>query len=393
MINQLSLAVLISTLALSCGGSALEHGDRTQGAESTGSSDAGALAPARGLRIATWNLAWLNRKNGTGPVKRDDDDYARLRRYADKLNADVIAFQEVDGEQAAQRVFDPEVYVVYVAAQSNPQRTGFAYRKSLQVSVHPDYAALDVGQVRSGADISVTYEGREVRLLSVHLKSGCFDDALDSESKDCRKLAAQLPSLEEWIDTRAEEGTAAVVLGDFNRRFFVRAGEPFWSEIDDHDPPASDLWSPTEGQRSSCWGGSYPDFIDHIVMNVPATQLAERASFAQLLYEDRDREHKQVLSDHCPLAITLSTQRTESAPATQPESRSTQPSAPAAIPHAATDETRLKGNINSAGRKLYHAPGCPDYARTQIDEGKGERWFENAAKAEAAGWMRAGNCP
>ena len=390
MIKHLSLAVLMSTLALSCGGSAPEHGDRTQGAESTRSSDAGALAPASGLRIATWNLEWLNRKNGTGPVKRGDDDYARLRRYVDKLNADIIAFQEVDGEQAAQRVFDPEVYTVYAAAQTNPQRTGFAYRKSLQVSVHPDYAALDVGQVRAGADISVMHEGREVRLLSVHLKSGCFDAPLDSDSKECRKLAAQLPSLEEWIDTRAEEGTAAVVLGDFNRRFFAHPNEPFWAEIDDRDPPASDLWSPTEGQRARCWGGTYPDFIDHIVLNVPATQLADRESFAQLLYDDRDRDHKEVLSDHCPLAITLSSQRTAALSATQ-ESRS---SRPAASPHhaAAADETRLKGNINSAGRKLYHAPGCPDYARTQVDEAKGERWFDSAAKAEAAGWARASNC-
>ena len=40
------------------------------------------------LRVATWNLEWLNRRDGTGPVKRVEADYARLRRYADKLDAD-----------------------------------------------------------------------------------------------------------------------------------------------------------------------------------------------------------------------------------------------------------------------------------------------------------------
>ena len=46
---------------------------------------------------------------------------------------------------------------------------------------------------------------------------------------------------------------------------------------------------------------------------------------------------------------------------------------------------RIKGNIGSSG-KVYHLPGSPGYANTQIDESKGERWFCTEDEARAAGW-------
>jgi endonuclease/exonuclease/phosphatase family metal-dependent hydrolase len=388
-------------LSSACGATAPDPGERARAAEAP-SAGAGADAVqetvrARGLKLASWNLEWLNRKSGHGPVKREDADYARLRRYVDKLDADIIAFQEVDGLEAAKRVFDTGRYELYVAEQSDPQRTGFAYRKGLHVSINPDYAALDVGQVRVGADITVEYEGKHVRLLSVHLKSGCFDQPLSSETKDCRKLFAQLPSLEAWIDDRAIEGISAVVLGDFNRRLFARPDEPFWRELDDSEPPDSDLWAPTEGQTSRCWGGQYKEFIDHLVLNRRARELYVEQSFEQLLYDARDAEHKRVLSDHCPLSISL--RLSGSSLAERPPNAGELPSqASASEPRAASAadagalEQRVKGNIGAGRRKLYHAPGCPDYARTQIDESKGERWFASEAEAEAAGFARSSNC-
>jgi len=46
----------------------------------------------------------------------------------------------------------------------------------------------------------------------------------------------------------------------------------------------------------------------------------------------------------------------------------------------------IKGNINSKGDKIYHAPGIGSYTATRIDESKGERWFCSEAEARAAGW-------
>lgn len=55
-------------------------------------------------------------------------------------------------------------------------------------------------------------------------------------------------------------------------------------------------------------------------------------------------------------------------------------------------ECVIKGNISTNGEKIYHVPGCGSYAKTVIDEDKGERWFCVESDAENAGWRKAKNC-
>ena len=51
----------------------------------------------------------------------------------------------------------------------------------------------------------------------------------------------------------------------------------------------------------------------------------------------------------------------------------------------------IKGNISrNSGRRIYHVPGDPDYARTRISTSRGERWFCTESEARAAGWRRYG---
>ena len=45
----------------------------------------------------------------------------------------------------------------------------------------------------------------------------------------------------------------------------------------------------------------------------------------------------------------------------------------------------IKGNI-SGPERIYHLPGSHNYARTTINEVKGERWFCSEDDAKAAGW-------
>ena len=52
-------------------------------------------------------------------------------------------------------------------------------------------------------------------------------------------------------------------------------------------------------------------------------------------------------------------------------------------------ECRIKGNVSRRGTRIYHVPGGASYAKTRIDEAKGERWFCSEAEARAAGWRRA----
>ena len=50
----------------------------------------------------------------------------------------------------------------------------------------------------------------------------------------------------------------------------------------------------------------------------------------------------------------------------------------------------IKGNIPwNTGNKLYHLPNMEDYATTNIDVSKGEKWFCTESEAIASGWSKA----
>ncbi|MEK7170283.1 MAG: thermonuclease family protein [Patescibacteria group bacterium] len=65
----------------------------------------------------------------------------------------------------------------------------------------------------------------------------------------------------------------------------------------------------------------------------------------------------------------------------------------AASASAASPSCTIKGNISAAGEKIYHLQGCGSYAKTTIDENRGERWFCSESEAQSAGWRKALNCP
>lgn len=63
-----------------------------------------------------------------------------------------------------------------------------------------------------------------------------------------------------------------------------------------------------------------------------------------------------------------------------------------AIKSEASGECTIKGNISTSGEKIYHLEGCGSYAKTNIDESRGEKWFCTEAEAQAAGFRKALNC-
>ncbi len=52
---------------------------------------------------------------------------------------------------------------------------------------------------------------------------------------------------------------------------------------------------------------------------------------------------------------------------------------------AKAGECVIKGNISRKGERIYHMPFHAFYARTQIDQGDGERMFCPEDEAQAAG--------
>lgn len=265
------------------------------------------------LRLASWNLEFLAERNGAGCNPRTDADYAAMKRIAEGLDADVIAFQEAENEAAAARVFDPAKFtVVMEARQGAPsgtcggrfpqqqvirQAVGFAVRKGVAFDRHADVTSLMLGnpQLRSGIDILLRPEGKApIRLLGIHLKSGCFSG---TDAKACPVLLEQMPALETWIDDAAGAPERFAVLGDWNRRLGL-PGDLLWSEIDDGEPENADLRLADAGQPPKC-DPRYDSFIDHIVLDKRAA--ADMGEFRETLYEPEEKHY----SDHCPVTVTL----------------------------------------------------------------------------------------
>lgn len=173
---------------------------------------------------------------------------------------------------------------------------GFAIRKGITVERAPDLTDLQLGDpnLRGGVDVTIRAPGHApLRLLAVHLKSGCFSG---DAAKACATLMRQVPILENWIDTRAKEGVRFAVLGDSNRRL-AHPDDVVRREIDDADPPNADL-TLAEGAAGPKCDPRYSEFIDHIVLDARAT--CDLEGFEELTYAPGKRG-----SDHCPVLARL----------------------------------------------------------------------------------------
>jgi len=273
-----------------------------------------APAGAAELKLATWNIAWLTLRADGDPIlprnlpRRDTADLDRLAAYAQRLEADIVALQEVDGPDAASRIFDPREYRFFFPAEADVQRTGFAVRRSLTVRQNPDVAGLDLRprarfSLRRGTDITVEGPGGAVRLLSVHLSAGCRDAALaPAEGEDCADLGRQVRVLAEWVAARQQDGAAFAVLGDFNRRI-GGSGDRFLKLL----APDGGLVHANAGVSNPCWAdtqGGRP-FIDHILLGGPLPGRLLPDSLRVLVYAERGAQWRERLSDHCPVSLRL----------------------------------------------------------------------------------------
>lgn len=272
----------------------------------------GGPSPGPAIKLAAWNVEHLAEADGTGCRPRTEVDYAAMRAYVADLNADVIAFQEVESKAAAERIFDPAVYTVVIEDREgtngrgacrgregltiNAQRTGFAIRKTIPFERQPDFTEVQVGNpdLRSGVDLIVRPQGGEpIRVLSVHLKSGCSSG---DRNEACAVLFQQVPVMERWIDGRAVEGVRFAVMGDFNRRLAM-PGDTVWAEWDDGLPANADLALASGDQSARC-NPRYSDFIDFIALDRRATD--DLRGFEERTFTG------SALSDHCAVSARLS---------------------------------------------------------------------------------------
>ncbi len=283
------------------------------------------------LRIASWNLNNLhyleNEALRKDAPERSAEDLDTLRRYVARLDADIVALQEVNGPDAAALLFPKSHYEVYFSARYAQDRdqdsetdhiyTGFAVRRGVFDRVQAvDRAELSVltpsgRPVRHGLELLVERDGKTLALLNVHLKSGCFARSLEpARTPACDTLARQRAPLERWIDQTFESAVPFVVLGDFNRAFDVHgARDHLWEEINDGSPAGLDLHRLPFRREPACWAGTrahHDHPIDFFVFGPRAWKLVDPDSFTELVFEAKDANPgRGTPSDHCPIAVTL----------------------------------------------------------------------------------------
>ena len=266
------------------------------------------------LRIAAWNLEHLDDTDGAGCVGRTGADYGSLARRIGELEADVVAFQEVENAAAAHRVFPVSKWHVEVSLRTHMKRsracwnrpearlghlaTGFAIRRGIEYRRNADLKALGAGDAfqRWATDVTITKGGRELRLLSVHLRTGCWGAKQDREGRrkaTCRTLRGQVERLKAWADARRAAGTAFVIMGDFNRRLAL-PGDWAWRML---SPSSAPLRLLTEGVPFRC-DPRYPAYIDHLVAGGGAEAMAVEGSF-------REARQRGPHPDHCAISAVF----------------------------------------------------------------------------------------
>lgn len=271
------------------------------------------------LTLGSWNLQWLDGGiSSKGPV-RTATDLKQLHRLFQRTQIDILAFAEVGDLPTLERVVGHD-YVQEISHRYHyphqgqwPQYTGFAIRRGIAYQRHPDLN-LDVHHnhhLRSAVDITFTHIGQNgLRVLAVHLKSGCFSQRKGS-SYSCRTLALQAQRLYQWIKQRQHEQQPFVIMGDFNRRLLNVRHRWFWHQLTGHQVALSIA---NQG-RSKCWAKVHPrarqtfviqhrQYIDFILLSPLARKLIVHDSFREYRPTKRQVQRYQ-LSDHCPIAIDV----------------------------------------------------------------------------------------
>ena len=311
------------------------------------------------LRLATFNIAWLANEPlpsmsmvkvcqeearrypelmrrptpacRTG-VFRSAGAYRLLARQVAALQADMIAFQEIEGSEALgrlladghyQRVGEWRWWVNPLPVHAR-QRVAIAVRADkvarMEITTLPELGHPLSREARGGLLARWTLpSGETLWVLVVHLKSGCRGGSLDKPAA-CQALMAQGAWLGAYIDSWQRAGVPLIILGDFNRDLDgeqrCEAGScpegRLWPLLD-NQRPAVPLQRLTAGflLPSGCYPPRHgPAPIDHILLSGPLVGKAVSGSLRAhpfILPDGRGVYAKApaYLSDHCPLSLRL----------------------------------------------------------------------------------------
>ena len=275
------------------------------------------LAHHAPLTVATWNIEHLAFPSNTGCKPRSQQDIEKLRSYANSLDANIVALQEVASKEALKAVFpennwqiimsEREDSPIYDCRESNykstQQKVAFAVHKSIDIVdiTHNNQFNLDMPGLRNGLAITVNTNLGNTEILNVHLKSGCFvDDFSNSDKRACQVLEKQAPILDSWLEQRESANTPFIMLGDFNHRLATGQNKLFEVLSNNTNNQSSTLHLSTKNMIGC--HPRYPAPIDHIIIGGSKANYADKTA---VVHNFDNMQEEAMLSDHCAVSITL----------------------------------------------------------------------------------------
>ena len=269
------------------------------------------------LTIATWNVEHLAFPYSKGCRPRSSKDIAELHNYARGLNADIVALQEVASREAVASLFPEDSWQIHMSVRpdsqtyecrgsgftSTQQKVAFAVKKGINVRQVNTLSAfgLDNPGLRHGLELVVESPIGELKLLNVHMKSGCFVDNYErGDSHACKTYAQQADILVEWIKNQQQQQTPFIVLGDFNHRLSAP-----YNRLTQRLIQAGQQSVELENTTQNLIGCHpyYPAPIDHIW-----TGRMSRYTKQTKVHLFQNMAPDAMLSDHCAMTLQLDKQ-------------------------------------------------------------------------------------
>lgn len=251
------------------------------------------------VRVVSWNL-----RN----FPSDDQDRRGIARELGKIDADVVALQEVLDIEAVESLLTDYDFVHSKAGGRGEQYLAIGVRKGevlVDSQEHPELAMG--GSVRPGLSATALIGPHRFEVLTVHLKA--TPDGYDLRQR-------QWTQLEALAQAALEDGDPLLVVGDFNA-----TGAPGGDPVDERTAlsialqpmvpafPIEGCSAYWEGERRDAW--KEPSLLDfgfasgiEVTATVRGTcgrhrckPLRSSSDYPNPKYED--------LSDHCPVIFDI----------------------------------------------------------------------------------------
>lgn len=251
------------------------------------------------MKLATFNIFWLGNdefvsKKGSDGKERTEADWLLIARVISRLDADVIAFQEIVSLEELQKVFDLAVThnltsrsyrihdqqgVMLGAGGAGPQKVVLAYDENQCELVAASQIAGGVPRLPFGVRVRNKSDGGQVLVIGVHFKSGqpFFDDvpSADKRKKQCQHLADWAAGLKENgnpVFPKPAADELIVILGDFNALYELEPNHPSeWALIVESLKPLRDghmnEWWWQKPLSDPAGGGRTTSYVERLLID------------------------------------------------------------------------------------------------------------------------------